>query len=250
MKKKSPAFTLIELLTVIAIIGILAAILIPVVGSVRDNARTAKCISNIRECGLGVLMLADTNEYRLTTFGSGSGGPGDSYQGRPGHPSGRWPSQLLYYNIVEAREVLYCPNANTIRPGDTNTDPDFPQSWSWRSYGMNMFDDGPDPSERWARFVSVFGQGYQQYEINFNAIPEPSRFILMADSVDQDTVSRFRIDRPTSGGNGSIHLLHNRRANVFFLDGHVETADAIRLGELGMISGHGPNMEVITFPQN
>ncbi|MEQ9825513.1 MAG: prepilin-type N-terminal cleavage/methylation domain-containing protein [Puniceicoccaceae bacterium] len=42
------AFTLIELLTVIAIIGILAAILIPSVGKVRENAQRAKSASNLR----------------------------------------------------------------------------------------------------------------------------------------------------------------------------------------------------------
>ena len=41
-------FTLIELLTVIAIIAILAAILIPVVGSVRASARSSVCQSNLR----------------------------------------------------------------------------------------------------------------------------------------------------------------------------------------------------------
>ncbi len=48
------AFTLIELLTVIAIIGILAAILIPVVSAVRDSARSAQCQSNLRQIGTAV----------------------------------------------------------------------------------------------------------------------------------------------------------------------------------------------------
>ncbi|MDR1281171.1 MAG: prepilin-type N-terminal cleavage/methylation domain-containing protein [Opitutaceae bacterium] len=60
------AFTLIELLTVIAIIGILAAILIPVTGAVREKAKKAQCVSNLHHIGVGLLAyLADTKTGRL-----------------------------------------------------------------------------------------------------------------------------------------------------------------------------------------
>ncbi len=59
------AFTLIELLTVIAIIGILAAILIPTIGRVRESARAARCISNQRQLGSGILLYAQANKDRL-----------------------------------------------------------------------------------------------------------------------------------------------------------------------------------------
>jgi prepilin-type N-terminal cleavage/methylation domain-containing protein len=51
------AFTLVELLVVIAIIGILAAIIIPVVGKVREAARKAVNVSNIRQIAIAHLMF-------------------------------------------------------------------------------------------------------------------------------------------------------------------------------------------------
>lgn len=55
------AFTLIELLTVIAIIGILASILIPVVGRVRASAHQIQCASNVRQIALAVLSYESEN---------------------------------------------------------------------------------------------------------------------------------------------------------------------------------------------
>lgn len=59
------AFTLIELLTVVAIIGILAAIIIPVTGSVRNKARTVQCAGNIREFARATLLYAADHKDML-----------------------------------------------------------------------------------------------------------------------------------------------------------------------------------------
>ncbi|MDR1281180.1 MAG: DUF1559 domain-containing protein [Opitutaceae bacterium] len=74
------AFTLIELLTVIVIIGILAAIIIPTVGKVRESARRAQCVSNLRQVGMAILAYAGDNKDKLPgplwvnmeTFGKGA----------------------------------------------------------------------------------------------------------------------------------------------------------------------------------
>lgn len=70
------AFTLIELLTVIAIIGILAAIVIPTVGKVRMSARTVQCISNLRQIGIAMALATEDRKGVLP-------GPFMSGQGRP-----------------------------------------------------------------------------------------------------------------------------------------------------------------------
>lgn len=59
------AFTLIELLTVIAIIGILAAILIPVVGKIRVSASRGVLVSNYRQVGAAMNLFAADNRGRL-----------------------------------------------------------------------------------------------------------------------------------------------------------------------------------------
>lgn len=64
-KTKTNAFTLVELLVVISIIGILMALLLPAIQSARESGRRNSCLNNIRQVGLGVQYFVAAKGQRL-----------------------------------------------------------------------------------------------------------------------------------------------------------------------------------------
>jgi prepilin-type N-terminal cleavage/methylation domain-containing protein len=60
-----PAFTLFELLVVMAILGLLAALLLPAFGRARETARGAVCMSNLRQLGIGLQLYVQENNNRM-----------------------------------------------------------------------------------------------------------------------------------------------------------------------------------------
>ena len=59
MRIKTAAFTLVELLVVIAVIGVLAALLLPALGQAKEKGRQTDCLSNLRQVNLAIHLYAD-----------------------------------------------------------------------------------------------------------------------------------------------------------------------------------------------
>lgn len=97
---KSPAvafaFTLVELLVVLGVLALLAAVLLPVFLQARAKAASAACVSNLRQLGLAMTMYAaDADGHFPTHVEEGKG------------PLPDWDAQLLPY--VKNTEMFHCP---------------------------------------------------------------------------------------------------------------------------------------------
>ncbi|MCU0792543.1 MAG: prepilin-type N-terminal cleavage/methylation domain-containing protein [Opitutaceae bacterium] len=178
--RRTTAFTLIELLTVIAIIGILAAILIPVVGRVRQSARETQNLSNLRQIGmLCNLYAADNKGFFPVAYKASTGvtwrGLLNAYLLPGADPAAQ---------ATAARKLMNSPTAAI--PNDTGLG---------AHYSLNAYlcaDPASSPS-----FVS---QGKGLLPVSLNNVARPSRVILAADGTQSEAngdsnVSMWKPDR-------------------------------------------------------
>src|SRR5688572_2693511 len=52
-------FTLVELLVVVAVIGILASLLLPALGRAKEKGKSVRCVSNVRQLAIGATLYAE-----------------------------------------------------------------------------------------------------------------------------------------------------------------------------------------------
>ena len=104
-------FTLVELLTVIAIIAILAAIIFPVAGTVRENARKSRCMSNLSQIFLALQKYKEDYRAYPPVLGAYAVDANGNLTCNPAQavPFNLAPKPLGSY-LQNNDEIFYCPN--------------------------------------------------------------------------------------------------------------------------------------------
>jgi prepilin-type N-terminal cleavage/methylation domain-containing protein/prepilin-type processing-associated H-X9-DG protein len=189
-RERRGGFTLIELLVVIAIIGVLASMLLVVLGSAKRKAQAIHCFNNLRQMGLATFMYCDKNDDRLPF----------AWYDNPEPQDNNFYSLLtpLVYNsefdgFRDFEENIFACPTRKREPLPTNNPFKI-------SYGMNAYNsvNFPDPQTR----------KLSQAQANGAAT------ILIADEL-------FSYNHPPLKALDLVGYKHRGHANFVFYDGHV-----------------------------
>ncbi len=211
MHQKLRAFTLVELLVTIAIIGILVILSTVAVRKAMDKSLAAKCMGNLKQVGVALNVFIGENNGKVPSRSAALNKSGE--QG--------WASRLYKLGYIDNPDVLLCPSffpRNNKEATKKLTTTDASQAYGMRSWAV--------PGADWDGGTSV--------DKPLAAVDKPSQFFIVADSVWLASGWYSQGYGITPGSAGQfVHLRHSRLANTLFLDGHVEPKAAEYFERLG-----------------
>ena len=171
-KFRHQAFTLIELLTVLAVIAALLSILLPVLVSVKKTARAVMCQANIRSTGLAFMAYSQFNKGYLPPAYTYIGGALNNQPAEPINGIRHWSGAFIEDHYL-TEETVHCPDIRHggLPPQNTqasNLDPDQPA-------GLDGVID--DQAKRCAFTVNEALCARNRFVRGFEETQKPSRLV-------------------------------------------------------------------------
>jgi prepilin-type N-terminal cleavage/methylation domain-containing protein/prepilin-type processing-associated H-X9-DG protein len=236
--KKPPAaasgFTLVELLTVIAIIALLAALLLPALSRARERARAIICLNNTKQLGLAWQMYAGDNDERLPY---NLGMTGSSFR-----TDLNWVNNVMTWDLSSDNTNLATLTGASLGPfvsGNTSVYrcpsdqalSSVQRAAGWtariRSYSMNaMVGDAGNFS---TKGFNINNPGYTQF-FNSTQIPQPSDIFVFLDEHPDSINDGYFLDKSPENYSGYSYngaqwtdlpaSYHNGATAFSYADGH------------------------------
>ncbi len=223
-RRSVSAFTLVELLVVLAILAILISLLAPSLGRARDLAQSARCLSNLRQSGVAMLTRAGEHRGEIGLFVYQEDrnlytpwhlwlrnrvGP-DNLRPMPASA----PGTSGVYLSEEDKNVMLCPAFFPYADDDRILINAY-------IYGALM---RPASADDTGSFVPAGAEASSRVA-QVSRIRDPGKYLLLTDSYRIDFTGGFerQVYVITDHGRSlSVHLRHNGRANTLFADGSVQ----------------------------
>ena len=215
-------FTLVELLVVMAIIGILAALLLPALNQAKSRARRIECVGNLRETGLAFHLFANDHGGKFTTQVSTNDGGSLEFVTAGYQIIGR----EFYFSFQHFRPLAGA--LVTPKPLACPADPDrWPATNFIRFNNANLsFDIGLKADPNIPNSILLADRNLEACYLH-----SPNKTILHLPDPDPSGPSPYLLQPPYWPNE-----LHGGGGNILFADGHVEeSSDAIYPKEITVL---------------
>ena len=197
------SFTLIELLTVIAIIAILAGMLLPAIGRARVSAITSKCMNGMRQLGQAEAAFGADHKNKISPacdFGT------DYYS---------YPAAIYEYAGKEI-EAFLCPDDENA--ASTTTDITYDDDKIFKLARLSYL-----PNRNLHKAVTT-SKGFK----NLSAVSSPSRTMSLAENGATPAIGTPGVIyyADSNADNWNLRAHGDARSNYLYIDGHTETIEA------------------------